>query len=337
MKKLRLIQCGIGGFGQSWLSEVTSKSPDFEVVALVDISQADLVRAGAETGIPVERQFTGLAAALETVPADAILSVTPPPIHVQHARLAFSRGLHVMTEKPFADTLEHADEMLRLAKESGKQLVVSQNYRYRPVIARAKQLLAEKIMGDFGHGHIDFYIPADFGGSYRTTMDFPLLIDMAIHHLDLIRYVTGRNIVKVTTLSFRPGWSWYKHDSGLKMLLELEDGTNFSYSGDWSGKGRPTSWSGSWRLQCAEGSIHLENDEIQVARCEKWGKDPTSEKVESPALEFSERAATLHLFAEAIRTGRPGELDGTNNIWSFAAVIAGMESARTGLPVAVKL
>ena len=128
---------------------------------------------------------------------------------------AFGRGLHFMCEKPFADTVEHAREMLQLAEQSKRRLLISQNYRYRPVISRAKQLLEEKIVGPFGHGHIDFYIPADFTGTYREKMDFPLLVDMAIHHMDLIRYVTGRNIVKVTTLSFQPDWSWYAHHAGL--------------------------------------------------------------------------------------------------------------------------
>jgi predicted dehydrogenase len=336
MSKLRLIQCGIGGFGRGWLSEVTSKSADFEVVAIVDILKENLEVAGAEVGIPVERQFLTLEAALAALEADAVLSVTPPAIHVQHARLAFGRGLHFMSEKPFADTIEHAREMLQLAAQSQRQLLISQNYRYRPVISRARQLLAEKFAGPFGHGHIDFYIPADFTGTYREKMDFPLLVDMAIHHMDLIRYVTGRNIVKVTTLSFQPAWSWYKHDAGLKMLLGLEDGTVFSYSGDWSAKGRATTWAGTWRLQCAEGSILLENDQIEVARCERWAKDPTSEKIELPTLEYSERAATLHHFAESIRSGKPSELDGADNLWSFGAVMAGIESARTGHAVDVR-
>jgi predicted dehydrogenase len=336
MKKLRLIQCGVGGFGRGWLSEVTSKSADFEVVAIVDILPENLTVAGDEVGIPAGRRFPTLEAALAAVEADAVLSVTPPAIHVQHARLAFGRGLHFMCEKPFADTVEHAQEMLRLAAQCKRRLLISQNYRYRPVISRARQLLAEKIVGPFGHGHIDFYIPADFTGTYREKMDFPLLVDMAIHHMDLIRYVTGRNIVKVTTLSFQPAWSWYAHDAGLKMLLQLEDGTVFSYSGDWSAKGRPTSWSGTWRLQGAEGSLHLENDELQVARCERWANNPTSEKIELPALEFSERAATLHHFSDAIQSGQPSELDGADNLWSFGAVMAGIESARTGQAVDVR-
>jgi predicted dehydrogenase len=336
MKKLRLIQCGVGGFGHSWLKDVTGKSADFEVVAIVDVSPENLAKAAADAGIPTERQFATLEAALAAVSADAVLSVTPPPIHVEHARVALAHGLHFMTEKPFADSIEHAREMIRLAGESKRQLLVSQNYRYSPFISRAKQLLAEKTVGNFGHGHIDFYIPADFTGTYREKMEFPLLVDMAIHHLDLIRYVTGRNIVKVTTLSLKPEWSWYAHDSCLKMLLELEDGAAFSYSGDWSGIGRPTRWSGNWRLQCASGSIHIENDEVLIGRCEKWANNPTVENVELPKLEFTERTASLHLFAESIRSGQPCELDGSDNIWSFGAVIAGVESARTGLPVDVR-
>jgi predicted dehydrogenase len=336
MKKLRLIQCGVGGFGYSWLKDVSGKSPDFDVVAIVDVSKENLTKAGWDAAVPVESQFPTLEAALETVAADAILSVTPPAVHVQHARTAFAHGLNLMTEKPFADTIEHAFEMLQMAKMSGKQLLISQNYRYRPVISCARKLLADKAVGKFGHGHVDFYIPADFTGTFREKMEFPLLIDMAIHHLDLIRYITGRNIVKVTTLSFRPDWSWYEHHPGLKMFLELEDGTVFSYSGDWSAKGRSSPWSGTWRLQCAEGSIHLENDQVEIARCDRWAKNPTAQKIELPQLEFSERAATLHYFAESIRTGKISELDGSNNIWSFGAVIAATESARTGLPVEVR-
>ena len=331
--KMRLIQCGIGGFGRSWLTDVTTASPDFELAALVDTLPENLAAARALClGVP---GFPTLEEALAQVTADAVLTVTPPPVHVEHARLAFGRGLHLLTEKPLADTTEHAREMLRLADASGRTFMVSQNYRFRPAMQGARELLAARAVGEFGHGHLDFYIPADFTGSFREAMEYPLLIDMAIHHLDLIRCVTGRNIVGVAAQSFRPAWSWFQHDPGLKMLLELEGGAAFSYSGDWTARGRGTSWNGTWRLQCAEGSIHVERDEITLARSERWNKNPSEEPVALPDLPRTERAATLALFAEAIRSGQPNELSGESNRWSFGAVMAGLESARTGLPVRV--
>lgn len=335
MEKLKLIQCGVGGFGQSWLSEVTTTSPDFELAAIVDVHDANLATAGDAAGIPAERRFTTLEEALEKVQADAVLTVTPPPVHLQHARLAFARGLHLMTEKPIAGTVAEAREMLMLAKEANRRLLVSQNYRYNAPYYHARQLLADGVIGEVGSGTIAFYIAPDFRGTFRETMEFPLLIDMSIHHFDLIRFITRKNISKVTALSFNPPGSTFQHDAGLKMLLELEGGMVFSYDGDWAALGRATSWSGNWRLQGGQGSLHLENDKLIVAKSEMWAKNIREEVIEPPALEFAARAATLHEFATVIRTGAVSELDGASNLWSFGAVMAGMESSRNGHTVDV--
>jgi predicted dehydrogenase len=335
MSKLKLIQCGVGGFGKGWIENYSTQSADFDLVAIVDFNAESLAAARTVANLPEENCFASLEAALQSVEADAVLSVTPPAVHVQHARLAFAKGLHFMCEKPLADTIEHAREMISLAGVSGKQLAVSQNYRFRPFIQKLKSLLQEEAVGEFGHGHMDFYIPADFTGSFREDMEYPLLLDMAIHHFDLIRCVTGRDITRVLAWSFRPSWSWYAHEPGLKMLLELEGGLPFSYSGDWSARGRSTSWNGDWRLQCSEGALLFENDEIFVARSERWSREQTIEPIAAPGMELENQAATLHLFAEAIRSGKSNEISGANNFASFAAVQAGIESAQQGKAVEV--
>lgn len=330
MEKLRLIQCGMGGMGKPWWQNATGKSPDFEVVGIVDISEEPLSEAGEGLCVPEARRFKSLKDALKKVEADAVLTVTPPAVHVSHAKLAFWRGLHVITEKPITDNLANAKKMVQWAEEAGRQLVVAQNYRFHPPMKTLRKLLAERPVGTFGHGAMDFYIGADFTGSFRETMDFPLLVDMSIHHMDLIRAVTGKNIAKVAVQSFRPGWSWYKHEPGLNMLMELEDGTPFSYRGDWSALGKQTSWNGDWRLQCAEGSINYSDNEITVWKCEKWGKNVTKEKVEINDDQENPQARLLGDFAKAIRTGEPAETNGRDNLWSFGAVIAGVMSAQKG-------
>jgi predicted dehydrogenase len=318
--------------GKTWWKNATGDSPDFELSAIVDVSEAALAEAGQALKVPAERRFTSLQAALDAVAADAVLTVTPPAVHVEHAKLAFARGLHVMTEKPIADTLENALLMVRLAAEAKRQLVVTQNYRYGAPMQALRRLLDGKPVGDLGHGHLDFYIGADFTGSFRQSMRFPLLVDMAIHHMDLIRFVTGLNIRRVTAMSFRPDWSWYEHDPGLKMLLELgvegsSDVVPFSYSGDWSALGRQTTWNGAWRLQCHSGSIHCEDDKLTVARCERWSRNPSAEAVEVAPVSWNGQSKLLTDFAQAIRSGVPAQTSGADNLWSFAAVIAGVQSA----------
>lgn len=336
MSKLRLIQCGVGGFGEGWVTNRSSKSPDFDLVAIVDLSDSALKKAGDLVNIPPERRFKTLEEALEKVPADAVATITPPAVHLPQARLAFARGLHLITEKPIADTIENAKTMIDLARRAGKQLVVSQNYRYRPFIQKLKQLMKDRALGDFGHGHMDFYIPADFTGSFREKMEYPLLVDMAVHHFDLIRCVTGKNITKVTSLSAKPSWSWYAHQPMLKALIELDGGIPFSYSGDWSARGKSTSWNGSWRLQCAEGSMHLEDDKILLARCEKWNNNISYHPISSGSIPLEDQSATLHNFAEAIRTGIPAETSGDDNLYTFAAVTAGLISAKENRAVEVR-
>lgn len=336
MNRIRLIQCGVGGFGEGWLKNHTSCSADFELVGLVDVSPRALAAAGQIAGVPIERQFASLGEALLCIDADAVLTVTPPQVHLEHARIAFSHGLHVMTEKPIADSIENAGEMVQLAKECGRELVVSQQYRFTPFLQKFKELVQNNTLGELGHGHIDYYIPMDFSGTFRETMDFPLLLDMAIHHFDLIRSVTGREVVKVTAHSFRPAWSWYRHHPALKMLIELEGGLPISYSGDWSASGRITSGHGNWRLQCAEGSLHLENNRIFAERSERWGKNGSVEEMSFPELERADQAATLHLFAEAIRTGVSAEISGKDNLGSFAVVAAAIKSIKEHRTVLVE-
>ena len=335
MEKFRLIQCGVGGFGGGWVRDVVPSSPDFQLAAIVDVSDEALKNAGEAVDIPANRRFKSLADAVKAVPADAVLTVTPPTVHVEHARIAFANGLHLITEKPLADTIANAREMVKLAAAANKQLVVSQNYRYKPQVVLLNRLLQEKAAGEFGHGHVDFYIPGDFTGSFRETMEFPLLVDMCIHHMDLLRAITGKNVVSVNVMSFRPKWSWYKHEPGLKMLLELEDGAVFSYSGDWSAKGRCTAWDGNWRFQCAEGSVMWEDGKVSIGRCETWMRNYSIQYPDLPQMQFESQKATLHSLAEAIRTGIPAPTSGKDNLNSFGTVMAAVASAKERRPVNV--
>lgn len=314
--------------GKAWWTSATKASPDFDLIAIVDISDAALNECGDALNIAPDRRFNTLQAALEAVNADAVLTVTPPVVHGEHAELVFSRGLHLLTEKPIAHDLAAAKLMVQRARDAGRQLMVTQNYRYNAPMTKLREVMRQKPLGELGHGHIDFYIPADFTGSFREKMEFPLLVDMAIHHIDLIRAVTGKRVRKVTAQTFNPPWSWYEHHAGLKMLVELDDGLTFSYSGDWSAHGRSTTWNGSWRLQCADGSIHLEQDKLALYRCDKWSKNPTSESIEIPRLQENGQQILLRKFAESIRSGVPGETSGEDNLWSFATVIAGVISAK---------
>ncbi|HEX8551622.1 MAG TPA: Gfo/Idh/MocA family oxidoreductase [Abditibacteriaceae bacterium] len=340
MSKKGLIQCGVGGMGGTWINGPSTQSPDFDLVAIVDVVPKNLETVGEKTGLAEDRRFSSLEDALAGMKsgafeADAVLTVTPPAVHIQHARLAFENDLHFITEKPIGASLEDAKEMVRLAREAGKQMAVSQNYRFSASAQKWRETVAAQPVGALGHGRLDFYIPGDFTGSFRETMEFPLLVDMAVHHFDLIRAITGQNIARVSTQSFSPSWNWYQHDAAANVAMELGNGMPFSYSGDWSARGRSTSWSGNWRLQCAEGSLHWDKEKIFIARGERWMKEEREEEIEIPPVEFGGLNGTLHAFAGAIESNVPAPISGEDNLQTFAAVMAAVKSAQEKRPVEI--
>src|SRR5262249_55402719 len=101
---MQVIQAGVGGFGGSWLYAVRD-CDGFEHCALVDSNPEVLASAGEAVGIPRERWFLFLEEALETVEADGLIDVTPAPCHEFTSVSAMKAGLHVLVEKPMAESM----------------------------------------------------------------------------------------------------------------------------------------------------------------------------------------------------------------------------------------
>lgn len=330
MAKLRIIQCGVAGFGEGWLKHVM-QCPEVEHAALVDVNAAALAKAAETTGVPTDRCFPSLEAALEKVETDAVLTVTPPPVHYQHALVAFKARKHLITEKPIADTLEHGAEMVRGARDAGVQLMISQNYRYQPQPRLLHRLIADKAAGALVHGDVVFALPADFRGSFRETMEYPTLVDMSIHHFDLMRYIVNANAKSMFVHSFKTPTPEFRHEAAFKSVIVFENDVVFSYVADWTSRRSPaTTWNGDWVLQCADGALTWDNRGVTRSTSKPWGREPQTALVEAPNMDIVSQAYSLHEFVRAIQNNTPAETSGLDNLNSFAMVEAALRSIKTG-------
>ncbi len=338
-KGLRLIQAGVGGHGKYWIESAVASSPDFDVVAIADPSPEARAHAAGVLKLGEDRCFDRVEEAVAAFEADALLSVTPPSVHAAHSKVAADAGLHFLVEKPLAEDLDVAREMVERHEAAGLQLMVGQNRRWDPEPLTLRKAFADEHIGEFGHGHIDFNIPVDFRGSFRQTMKHVLLVDMTVHHVDLLRFILGRDVVRVYAEDFNTSWAekdgTYEDGAAIKMILTLDDGTRMSYAGDWSARGRPTSWQGAWKLQGSKGRLIFDDDTGVVIQTSTFsGKD--LEETPIPMHEpINSKKGLLAAFAESIRTGKPGLTNGRDNLKTLAAVIAAVESCETGLPVEV--
>lgn len=330
-RKLRVIVAGAGAMGRAWLG-VLRADPRWEIAALVDVAPQALAEAAAQFDVPAERCFDNVPAALEHVQADAALVVTTPETHREVAVAALERGLAVFCEKPLAARLADGAAIAAVARRHGGRLMVGQGRRWLPHTVALREAIADGLIGEPGYLTCQFRIPFRFGG-WRDTMPEVLIEDLAIHHLDTIRFITRRNGLRVFAHSFRPAWSWYGGNPCANLDLTLEGDLPVSYFGSWVARGPRSSWDGELIAVGAEGALLLREDETL------WHYPGEDERpLPLPLPDLAPRGLELGLdrFTRAVRGAGAFDPDAEDNLQSLALTSAAVESARTGRVVDVR-
>src|SRR5690349_936898 len=247
---MRVIQVGLGGFGRGW-AEIARAMEGSDLVAAVDPSPAARAWAVAALGLADGAVFASLDAALAATSADAVLVITPPDTHHAVAMAALRAGKHVLLEKPLATTIDEARDLIQAADAVGRTLMVSQNYRYRPGAVAARQAVADGVLGDLVAVRVRCLRdtraiwPAD---NFRYAMHHPFVLDMSIHHADLLRAITGQEVTAIYARGWRVPDSPYQHDPAVAATLTLNGGATVLYEGDWATRVPETSGNGEWEL-----------------------------------------------------------------------------------------
>ena len=131
-------------------------------------------------------------------------------------------------------------------------------------------------------------MPPHFGG-FREKMAHPLLVEMSIHHFDLMRFIFDTNPKNIYAKTWRPRWSWFDGDPCTSVLVEMDSGVIITYLGSWVTLGDQTTRNGDWRIECSAGSIHWDT----TIRLKQKGAKEIFE--ESPLLiPLEDRAYSLH-------------------------------------------
>lgn len=333
---IRLIHVGLGGWGLDWSRNALSNSTDVEVVAWVEIDPDALAQAQKKLDLPAERCFTSLEHAFSAVEAEAVLITTSLPGHVPVAVAALNAGKHVLLEKPFAPSIAEAQHVVDLAAQRERILMVSQNYRYFPAPQKAAALLRDEQLGAVSSVNIGFRkyanaAPRETHRHYSITE--PLLLDMAIHHFDLMRMVLQQEPRKVFCTTWNPSWSNFQEPPAGALTITFEKGAVVNYSGSWISAGKPTLWAGEWHIECAQGEIAWTSRGEEPDRLVVHPLQKAPQEVELPDIPLTDRRGSLAAFAEAVRTGKEPETSGRNNLPTLALMFAAIESARTGEPV----
>ncbi|MEP7292471.1 MAG: Gfo/Idh/MocA family oxidoreductase [Chloroflexota bacterium] len=327
---MKVVQVGIGGMGNVWLQTVLA-SKHVEFAGFVEVNDAVIGTQVARYGLDSAVVFPTLDEALSALEPDGVIDVTPPQFHRSVSLRALEAGVPVLSEKPLAPTLSEAREIVAAANSTGVLHMVAQNYRYSPAAQTLRQALDPAVIGEIGAVSIEFYKSPHFGG-FREEMAYPLVVDMAIHHFDLLRFLLGANAVSVFGRSWNPAWSWYQGDASASALVEFPGGLTAAYNGSWCATGRETPWNGNWRFDCAKGVVSLLNDEVWVY---PHGDQQAAHHVEPLTLTHAAQSYLLDEFYHAVTEATVPATTCQDNIHSLSIVYNLVESFRTGAVVKV--
>ncbi len=332
---MNVIQVGVGKMGQHWL-DVLWKSEDVNLIGVVEPVDQLREAANEKTGLPPDRGFRSLDEALAALEFDAAVVVTPPPTHRPIAGQLLEAGKHVLMEKPLATTIEDARELVDIAARADRVLMVAQNYRYFNAFATVRDLIARGEVGAVSAVNIAFHKDARtmFGyGDFRYSMEHVLLVDMSIHHFDMIRAALGDNAKRVYAQTWHVPDGNFQYDPAASVLLTMESGATVTYTGNWATYSPETSWNGDWEIVGERGRISWTGGDWNQAdiTIQHWGEE--ARPVELVQLERGGQEGLLHEFVTALANGTQPDTAAASNIDSLAIVFAAVESAETGRAV----
>lgn len=231
---IRLACIGTGYFSR-FQYRAWKRMPEVELVALCNRSREKAEEFATEFVIP--GIYTDPAAMLDAVRPDLLDIITPPETHLALIRLAASRGIDVICQKPFCLTLEEAVEAVALAEKAGITLVVHENFRFQPWHRTIRAFIAEKRLGQIYQAAFRLR-PGDGQGPsaylerqpYFQKMPRFLVHETAIHLIDVFRSLFGE-AQSVSAFLRRLNPAIAGEDAGL-FVLDMADGTRCLFDGN---------------------------------------------------------------------------------------------------------
>jgi UDP-N-acetylglucosamine 3-dehydrogenase len=187
---LKVAVVGAGSMGLNHL-RVLKDFPD-EQVALVGVAEpAEPARSRAMSRFQIPGYADYRAMVAETRP-DVLAVVVPTHLHFEVAAHALDAGIHVLVEKPITSTLAEAEALVNLAGVRSVLLAVGHVERFNPAVIELKAQL------DAGHLGRAFYLHARRLGPFPPRIrDVGVILDLATHDVDVMRYLCGAEVVHV--------------------------------------------------------------------------------------------------------------------------------------------
>jgi len=311
-----------------------------EIVAVCDIDAGKAAAAAAEFGVP--HSHADAAEMLRTHALDFVDVITTAPTHRMLVDLALSHGVHVICQKPFAETITDCRAMVAAADTAGKVLMVHENFRWQSAVRQAIEVVRSGRIGT------PFFCRASFRSGFDVYANQPYLAtgarfiieDLGIHVLDVARALMGDvDRIAATTRRVNPA---IKGEDVATMLLTHESGMTSVVDCSYATQRSPETFPETLlEIDGEQGTLRLDAGYQMVIQN---GAAEERRDVSPPLLDWAERPwhnvqeSVLLIqqhFVDCLTSGAEPETSGRDNLKTFALVEAAYLSAAEARTVAL--
>jgi UDP-N-acetylglucosamine 3-dehydrogenase len=201
---VRIAIIGLGSMGRNHY-RVAKKIPEAKIAALCDSMTSE------EYPEPLFRDVDEMLAKSKL---DAAIICVPTFLHYEVALKCLDKGIPVLIEKPLASTAEQGRALLKKAETEGAKIVVGHVERFNPVV---NALIAELEGKDL------YSIQITRVGPFPPRIaDVGVLTDLSVHDIDLIRYISKREIIGSRIFKSRKVANHHEDNAILSFSLERD-------------------------------------------------------------------------------------------------------------------
>lgn len=202
---LRVGVVGVGnmGFHHARIYSELAKEGKVELIGVADVN----FERAKEVASQFRTKAFGDYRELVKERLDAVSIAVPTSLHKQVALEFIENGVSVLVEKPIAESIESAQEIINAAKKDNAMLMVGHVERFNPGVLKLREVLEEGLIGD-----VVTLTAKRVGPLPPQIKDVGVIVDLAVHDIDVMSFLLGKRVKSV-----------YARAGSAKNPLELED------------------------------------------------------------------------------------------------------------------
>jgi len=179
---------GVGSMGKNH-ARVYSDLSNVNLVAVADNSKENAIRVSRKYGC---KYYTDYKKMLENENIDLVSIAVPTKMHKMVAFDVIEKEINVLIEKPIASTVMEGKEIIKLAEKNKVKIMIGHIERFNPAIIELKKRIDAGELGRI------FKIDVNRIGPFPSRIrDVGVVIDLAVHDLDIMRYLTSSEVSRM--------------------------------------------------------------------------------------------------------------------------------------------